>query len=70
MTALAFTPEVLEVYLREDLRELDNPLRQDHGVLMQDLRFLFRAYHYAGKKIEDWTPSASLQGREDAPGER
>lgn len=67
MTALAFTPAVLETYIREDLRELDNPMRKDERILMQDLRFLFRAYRYAGEKIQDWTPSASLQGREDAP---
>jgi hypothetical protein len=65
MSALNFTTEVIEVYLREDLKELDNPMRQDHGVLMQDLRFLFKAYGQKYKRIEDWVPAA--RGREDAP---
>jgi hypothetical protein len=67
MSALNFTTEVIELYLREDLKELDNPMRQDHGILMQDLRYLFKAYRYtAGKKDQDWTPAA--RGREDASG--
>jgi hypothetical protein len=55
--SLAFTPEVISLYLREDLAELENPMRRDHGVLLQDLRFLFRAYRYAVKPKEDWSPA-------------
>jgi hypothetical protein len=57
MSALNFTTEVIELYLREDLKELDNPMRQDHGVLMQDLRYLFRAYGQKYKKNTDWSPA-------------
>jgi hypothetical protein len=57
MTALAFTQEVLELYLKEDLQELDNPLRRDQAILLQDLRFLFRAYAHAVKPKEDWSPA-------------
>ena len=70
MSALAFTKEVIELYLREDLKEMENPLRQDHGVLLQDLRFLFRAYAYSVRGKEDWTPSPSARGPEDGSGER
>jgi hypothetical protein len=48
---------VIELYLREDLKELDNPMRQDHGILMQDLRYLFRAYGQKYKKNTDWSPA-------------
>jgi hypothetical protein len=65
VTALAFAPEVLELYIREDLNELDNPLRQDERIILQDLRFLFRAYGQKYKRIEDWSPAS--RGREDAP---
>jgi hypothetical protein len=61
----AFSVEVLEPYIREDLKELDNPMRKDRGILMQDLRFLFRAYRYSVGENQDWVPAA--RGREDAP---
>jgi hypothetical protein len=62
MSALNFTTEVIELYLREDLKELDNPMRQDHGILMQDLRYLFRAYGQKYKSKPDWSP-AKTPGR-------
>jgi hypothetical protein len=58
----AFCEAVLAAYISEDLRELDNPMRQDHGILMQDLRYLFRAYGQKYKKVEDWSP-AKTPGR-------
>jgi hypothetical protein len=51
------TEEQVAAYLREDLKELDNPLRQDHRILMQDLRYLFRAYGQKYKRVEDWSPA-------------
>ena len=36
--------EAVEEYLRADLAELDNPLRQDRGMLLRDLALLFRMY--------------------------
>jgi len=63
MNALAFTKEVLELYLSEDLKEIDNLLRKDERILFQDLRFLFRSYRYAVKPETDWSPSPSAPGR-------
>lgn len=51
-----FSREVLEVYLREDLAALEDPLRQDQGMILADLRFLFRAYYHQEKK-PDWVPA-------------
>lgn len=58
MSALAFTQDVIAEYIREDLKELENPLRMDQGIILQDLRFLFRAYGQKYKKIQDWSPAS------------
>lgn len=51
-----FTEEVLAAYLREDLAALEDPRRQDQRIILQDLRFLFRAYGQKFKKAPDWVP--------------
>lgn len=56
----AFTKEVLEAYLREDLEALGDPLRRDEAIILQDLRFLFRAYGQHFKTVEDWVPASPV----------
>lgn len=51
-----FCKEVLEVYIREEMGELDNPMRKDHRMIFQELRYLFRSYgHLYRKPVVDWT---------------
>lgn len=51
-----FCREVLEAYLREDMAELDNPLRKDSEIILQDLRFLYRQYGrtFKTERKVDW----------------
>jgi hypothetical protein len=48
--------KALEEYLREDLAALEDPRRQDQRIILQDLRFLFRAYGKHFKQAPDWVP--------------
>lgn len=50
-----FTEEVIAAYLREDLAALEDPLRKDEAIILQDLRFLFRAYGQKYKQPADWS---------------
>ena len=54
----AFTQEVLTAYIKDDLAALEHPHRMDQGIILQDLRFLFRAYGQKYKRVEDWKPAA------------
>lgn len=52
-----FSREILEAYLREDLAELARPERHEmDGVLMADLRFLYKMYGRTFKEQQDWMP--------------
>lgn len=37
-------PITVEKYIREELPNLENPLRQDRARVLEELRFLFRIY--------------------------
>ena len=49
------TPETMAVYIREDLKALENPHRQDKRIILEDLRRSFRAYAALSKPAADWS---------------
>jgi hypothetical protein len=55
----AFEPveDTLTSYIREEIVELENPMRQDRERLTASLRHLHRAYFYTLKPKQDWSPA-------------
>ncbi len=49
-----YTQEDWALYIREELAQLDHPLRRDESRILWELRNLFRAYRYA-QPTQDWS---------------